>query len=198
MTLERLLRRLQGDLSQVDVRYALVGGLAVGARTEPRFTSDIDMAVSVKDDAEAERLVREFIARGYSVLAVVEQTGVGRLATARLRLSGFEPIVDLLFASSGIEPEIIAEASEIEVFPDLVAPVAEIGHLIAMKVLSRDDSRRDQDKGDLRRLITKASKDDVQIARSLLGIIQARGYHRGKDLLGELDETMKFLDPESL
>ncbi len=46
--------------------------------------------------------------------------------------------------------------------------------------------------------MTKASKEDVQTARSLLGLIQARGYHRGKDLLGELDEMMEFFDSDSL
>ena len=45
-------------LQQSGARFALVGGLAVGARTEPRFTQDFDFAVSVKDDAEAEGLIR--------------------------------------------------------------------------------------------------------------------------------------------
>ena len=36
----------------------LVGGLAVSARCEPRFTRDIDIAVALADDAQAEKLVR--------------------------------------------------------------------------------------------------------------------------------------------
>ena len=34
--------------------WALVGGLAVSARTEPRFTRDIDIVVAVEDDTRAE------------------------------------------------------------------------------------------------------------------------------------------------
>ena len=32
------------------VGFALVGGLAVSARTEPRFTRDLDFAIAVADD----------------------------------------------------------------------------------------------------------------------------------------------------
>ena len=36
--------------------YALVGGLAVSIRAEVRFTRDVDVAVAVDSDAEAESL----------------------------------------------------------------------------------------------------------------------------------------------
>jgi hypothetical protein len=38
-------------------RFALVGGLAVSVRAEVRFTRDVDLAVAVSSDAEAESLV---------------------------------------------------------------------------------------------------------------------------------------------
>lgn len=41
------------------IPFALVGGLAVSARTEPRFTRDADLAVALASDAEAEALIRE-------------------------------------------------------------------------------------------------------------------------------------------
>lgn len=43
------------------------------------------------------------------------------------------PVIDLLFAPSGIEGEIAAAATPLEVFPDVRAPVAETGHLLALK-----------------------------------------------------------------
>jgi len=46
-------------------------------------------------------------------------------------------IVDLLFASSGIEAGIIAAATTLEVLPGVHAATAAIGHLIALKVLAR-------------------------------------------------------------
>ena len=79
--LEAALRRMAADLARYDRRWALVGGFAVSARAEPRFTRDIDAAVAVADDADGEGLVRLALADGYRLLASVEQdeTGVGML-----------------------------------------------------------------------------------------------------------------------
>jgi hypothetical protein len=49
--LERALARLGNDLDDLDQRCALVGGLAVSARAEPRTTRDIDLAIAVVDEA---------------------------------------------------------------------------------------------------------------------------------------------------
>src|SRR5690349_5866572 len=78
------LREACSAMEEIGVQHALVGGLAVSTRAEPRLTRDVDLAVAVDDDAAAESLVRELVARGYGVLATVEQTGTGRLATVRL------------------------------------------------------------------------------------------------------------------
>jgi hypothetical protein len=43
--LEAALRRMAADLERYGRRWALVGGFAVSARAEPRFTRDIDAAV---------------------------------------------------------------------------------------------------------------------------------------------------------
>jgi hypothetical protein len=101
------LRQILADLQEARVPCALVGGLAVSARSEPRFTRDADLAVAVANDAEAEALVHLLSGAGYAVDALVEQEATGRLATARLlrAVSARVPVIDLLFASSGIEPE---------------------------------------------------------------------------------------------
>jgi len=51
--LERVLHDVIAAPALAD-HAALVGGLAVSARTEPRFTRDLDVAVAVPDDAGAE------------------------------------------------------------------------------------------------------------------------------------------------
>ena len=61
------LGRVCADLKRLRCEHALVGGLAVAVRTEPRFTRDADVAVSVADDGEAEALIRELHAVGYRV-----------------------------------------------------------------------------------------------------------------------------------
>lgn len=83
-TLEAALRRLAADLDSHHRKWALVGGFAVSARAEPRFTRDIDVAVLVRDDADSEDLVRSLLAQRYRLLASVEQDQTGRLATVRL------------------------------------------------------------------------------------------------------------------
>ena len=188
-SLEAILRRIGVDLTETGVSFALIGGLAVSARTEPRFTRDADLAVALDSDAKAQALVHHLHLLGYGIGAVVEQKAVGRLATVRLTRSPLPhaPVVDLLFASSGIEPEIVAEAEPIEVLPHLTVPVARTGHLIALKVLSRDDATRPHDLVDLRTLLGTASAADLSLARDALARITARGYDRGRDLLGALN-----------
>lgn len=114
---------------------ALAGGLAVSCRSEPRFRRDIDLAVAVRDDQEAERLLATLRGRGYRILATVEQDAVGRLATVRLALPGGDPetpVLDLLFASSGIEREVVDSCEELALFPEVIAPVARLEHLLAL------------------------------------------------------------------
>ena len=187
-SLEAVLRRIDGDLTRYRVSFALIGGLAVSARTEPRFTRDADLAVALESDAEAQSLVRRLGMLDYGIGSIVEQEAVGRLATVRLTRFPVPqaPVVDLLFASSGIEPEVVAGAEPIEVLPHLTMPVATTGHLIALKVLSRDDTRRPQDLVDLRTLFQVASAADLELARHALGLVSARGYDRGRDLLAGL------------
>ncbi len=172
----------------------MIGGLAVSARTEPRFTRDADLAVALHDDDEAEALVYRLQQNGYTVLATVEQEAVGRLATVRLQppeggATGI--LLDLLFASSGIEHEIVRDAETLEVLPELHVPVARKKHLIALKVLSRDDRERPQDIADLRALLERADPEDLQGAKEALGLIESRGFHRDRPLLSMFQELME-------
>jgi len=101
--------------------------------------------------------------------------------------------VDLLFASSGLEPEIVAAASVIELIPGVRAPVASLGHLLATKVLARDDRRRPQDWDDIRALLAEAGPADVELARDALRTIDERGFGREKALLDDFDALQREL-----
>lgn len=187
---ESALRRIVADLETIQQRFALVGGFAVSARTEPRFTRDVDLVVAVSDDADAEQVLRALGARGYVVVATVEQVATRRLATARLAsplAPGRELIVDLLFASSGVEQEIAARAELLELLEGLVVPVAGLGDLLALKLLSRDDDTRPQDAADIVALRATATPDDLAVARETVDLITARGYARGRDLSAALE-----------
>lgn len=182
---EVVLRRLERDLATAGAEWALVGGFAVSARAEARFTRDVDIAVVVEDDSEAERLVATLLTNRYRLTASVEQDATGRLATVRLvppGIGGEGTVADLLFASSGIEVEIAAAAEILEIVPGLAIPVARTGHLIALKLLSRDDETRPLDAADLQALRAVADADELELAREAVHLIVARGYHRGRDL----------------
>ena len=83
--LERALAAAARDIAAEGKRFALVGGLAVSVRAEVRFTRDVDLAVAVENDAEAESLVYALKSRGYTTVASVEHEAQSRLATIRLR-----------------------------------------------------------------------------------------------------------------
>jgi len=190
------LQSIEDALRGMGTGFALVGGLAVSARVAPRFTEDVDLAVAVGSDAEAEALIRGLGPRGFTVLALVEQAAVNRLAT--VRLSPVAPdaagiVVDLLFASSGIEPEVVRRADVLTIVPGLELPVASVGHLVALKILSRDDATRPQDASDLKRLLAQAGPSDLDEARHALELIRQRGFDRARPLQALFDEALSAI-----
>jgi len=190
----RRIAELVALLRSLGHESALVGGVAVSIRARERFTKDIDLAVAVASDAESEALAFAMQRRGYILTTVVEQEAKGIVATLRFRApwsSDGDPGVDLLCGSCGIEPEIVAAATPVEIQPGVLVPVARTHHLIAMKVLAvRED--RDHDAADLRALLTVASEAEVRQARDALRLTEERGFDRGKRLE---EEFRRYHDP---
>ncbi len=92
---------------------------------------------------------------------------MNRLSTARLRAPE-GVVVDLLFASTGIEAE-IAMRAEPMTLPEIgTVPVARAEELLAMKVLSMRDARL-QDRLDAQRLV-ETGDIDMDVVRSDLRI----------------------------
>ena len=191
--LQETLKKGLDLLAEGNHACALVGGLAVSARTTPRFTADVDLAVAVASDREAEAVANRFQSAGATIQAMVEQDAVERLATVRLSMATREgPVLDLLFASCGIEPEVVEAAESVELLPSLRVPIATTAHLIAMKVLSAE-AARPRDHSDLLALLREATTEDLAEARRALTLITKRGYHRGKTLHKELDRFIALL-----
>ena len=182
-----VLKRTMVDLEDVGADFAVVGGLAVSARSEPRFTRDIDYAVVVPTDGAAERLVNSLLAKGYHLQALLEQKRLGRIATVRLISPHHRDVfVDLLFASCGIEKEVVGAATPIRLLRGVTTKVASIGHLLAMKVLSVNKERT-QDHADILQLLRYAAPSDLRTARAALRLIEKRRYHRRRSLSGKLE-----------
>jgi len=185
------LKRIADELGRMRRAFALVGGLAISVRGEVRFTRDVDIAVTVRDDADTEFLTRELRAKGYVVAAVVEHDEAKRLATVRLR-SASGMAVDLLTASCGIEAEIVERAEPVSIEGVGVVQVARAEELLAMKVLSMEP-RRLQDRIDAIALIRVNEGLDLEDVRRDLELIARRGYNRQQDLSAKLDELMADL-----
>jgi len=185
MAVEELLGQLTIFFSDRQLRWALVGGLAVSVRARPRFTNDDDVAVAVETDQVAESLIYDLTRQGYRVLACLEHEGQARLSTVRLLPPGQDEdgiVVDLLFASSGIEPELTEVATDLEALPGVHVPVATLGHLLALKVLAMDDTRRPQDRIDILALLEYADAEEINRAQDSVELITSRGFHRSKNL----------------
>jgi hypothetical protein len=188
-TPELALAAICRDLVRLGRRFALVGGLAVSVRAEVRFTRDVDIVVLVADDEEAESLTYELRLTGYTAVASVEHETRQRLSTVRL-MSPSGVKVDLLFASSGIEAEIVDGATPIDFEGAGSVPVANAEELLAMKVLSMTDSRL-QDRIDAQHLLQFTPKIDISRVREHLARITDRGYAREQDLEAKLAVVLR-------
>lgn len=187
-----VLRRTAEALDGHRQAWALVGGLAVSVRSEPRFTRDIDVAAAVNDDVSAEALVSSLVVSGFRLRLSLEHEALKRLATVRLTPPGEGEegvVVDLLFASSGIESEICRDADRLELAPGLSVPVAQAGHLVAMKLLALAPDRP-QDALDLRALVATLTEADRARARAATARIEELGANRSKPLREELERWL--------
>lgn len=86
------------------------------------------------------------------------------------------------------EPEVVAGATLLRLAGGLTAPVASVGHLLALKLLSVDEIRRPQDAADLAGLLGVASAEDLETARAAAAAVMQRGTHRGRDLPAMLSQ----------
>ena len=196
MSILTQLETVAQDLNQLQVSWALIGALAVSVRTESRSTRDIDVALAVSTTEAQDDLVHRLSVLGYRNEQLLMHVLPVRKLGVRLEIRGdnqFPLALDLLFSSSGIEAEILAAASRVEMFPGLFVPVASRGHLIAMKVLSQNETDRLRDRVDLQQLLYQASAADIAIAEAGLKLIAQRGFGRDKDLLADLRNFLKAL-----
>ena len=112
------------------------------------------------------------------------------MAASRLLCPGDEESavgVDLLFAFSGVEEEIVAQAETWEILPGLRVPLARTEHLIALKVLAG----RFKDLADAHLLWDHARPESRARVAGILELIRERGFHRGKDLRAEFARLLK-------
>ncbi len=185
------LRRVTNDLHQCGVAWCLVGGLGTSVYVEPRTTKDIDVVVSVPDEQQADNLKGLLLTKGYTNPQLLMHTTPTRRMGWRVFIPPSREAnipLDILVSACGIEQDIVANSSTIEILPGLSLPVASLGHLIAMKVLSQNSFERLQDRVDLLALLRNANENDRKVAERSLKEIANRGFSEGRNLVAELHE----------
>lgn len=176
-------------LAELELSWALIGGLAISAQTDPRFTEDIDVNLFLPTDDDVEQFIFTLQRKGWIAETILEQTYFENdiIATVRFLTPKSSVVhVDILFASSGIEKEIIEHAEIIEIFQGIEIPIAQIGHLLALKILS-EGPERPRDTQDIKNLISYANQNDIQLAKESCQLISTRGFHRERNLLHLLE-----------
>ena len=185
------LRRVTSDLHQSEVTWCLVGGLGTSVYVDPRTTKDIDVVVSVTGEEQADRLKDFLLSRGYTNPQVLMHTSPTRRMGWRIFIPASREAsipLDVLVAACGIERDIVASATTIEILPGLSLPVASLGHLIAMKVLSQNRFERLQDRVDIIALLRTATEQDrITLERSLNEISKLE-LAGGRNLIAELSD----------
>lgn len=185
------LESIRDIFSQLGIKYCLVGGMAVSIRASERTTKDIDFAISVSLDSEAEILIRSLHSKGFRSSTLIENVRAKRISTVRMmRSKGPQFYIDLIFCACGIEQEVVQASTEVEILPNIFMPVATSSSLIAMKLVSVDNQSRPTDSADLKSLLLNASDLEIKEARSLSALIHERGFNRGRDLVHNLNQIL--------
>lgn len=59
------LKKLINDLTELNLKWALIGGLAYSVYADPRTTKDIDIALLVSEREELEEIISKLLTLGY-------------------------------------------------------------------------------------------------------------------------------------
>jgi Nucleotidyltransferase of unknown function (DUF6036) len=129
------------------VPHALIGGLAVSLRGQPRATVDVDMVIAV-DVARTLELVVSLSGSNFQPLFADVAEVVERSFILPLRHRSTQVKVDLSIGLSGFERNAVERAQRCDV-ADTVVPVATAEDLIIMKALAG----RPRDEQDLQGLV---------------------------------------------
>jgi hypothetical protein len=123
-------RDLLVEFGRFGVRYALIGGYAVGIHAKPRATKDLDLLVSGERD-NLERVSSALAAFGAPPATVASTLEMG---PAEVVYFGVPPVrVDILRQADGIDTEKVLERAEVLQLGELSISVICIEDLIANK-----------------------------------------------------------------
>ena len=133
------LKKISGCFKEADIKFCLIGGLAVGIVAKPRATEDIDLLILV--DEENKEPVAQLLEDNFEVIKMNDVMHFKNAAIWRIIIketltenSGIV-VLDLLFANNEIYKEAVMNSVLIKI--DAVGiPIARPDNLIKIKKLS--------------------------------------------------------------
>lgn len=179
-------------LNENEVRYAIIGGIAMGQHALPRTTHDLDILVAVEDLEKIRRLFKKYYKSGTRVVQIydVEGTRLDVLpANLRYRVATLDSSME----------------SNLEEVPTKVASVRDMLILKLFAVADRDDLiKKRSDEADITALLgygkSLLTKQDIDyIAKTVLSF----GYtkedaEKFRNVIQWLNETLELLKMEEM
>jgi len=160
------------------IRFALIGGLAVSLRGQPRMTVDVDLVI-LADIDQALRLAQELSSTPFEPLfpGVEEVVARSYILPLRHRATGIR--VDVAIGISGFEQQAVSRATQVTI-GDVRVPVVAVEDLLVMKALAG----RPQDEQDIRGLV--AAQRDAIDWPACLDVAEKLGRAIDVDIAGRL------------
>ncbi|MBI4641006.1 MAG: hypothetical protein HY731_09945 [Candidatus Tectomicrobia bacterium] len=174
-------------LNEEQIRYAIIGAVALGYHTAPRATADIDLLVTLEDVPRLQQLFQQYYLRGTAAVMVFDVEGTR---------------IDVLPADLRLKRAAVDNATDVFVY-DIAAKVVSVRDLILLKLLAVPDRpdpvKAMRDRTDVAELLRdnadKISREDIRyIGNSLLRLAftpeESRKY---RELIRWLNETLDLL-----
>ena len=151
--MDNAVRTTLGDISRFlssqEIPFAVIGGIAVIVRGEPRFTADVDVVAGIELDRALE-LIEATERSPFRTLFPDADEVVRTSFILPLQHVDTEITVDLAIGLSGFERNMIARAESVD-FEEFAIPVATAEDLILMKLLAA----RPRDTDDASRIVAR-------------------------------------------
>jgi len=137
------------------IRYAVIGGIALSFYTEPRYTKDIDF-LTIPSETDAIKQILEDSHFNESALPwTFEKTNIELLRFAKIEQNDFLP-VDILVGKDSWHEEIVDAAQKIYSDQGFIRLISR-EHLIALKSIRASD----QDLLDIKKLKETLTDDKI-------------------------------------
>ncbi len=180
------------SLNENNVRYAIIGGVAMGQHALPRTTHDLDILVAAEDLEKVRKLFEQYYKSGTRVVQIydIEGTRLDVLpANLRYRVATLDSCIE----------------SSLEEIPTKVASVRDMVILKLFAVADRSDLvKKRMDEADVTALLgygrSLLTKEDINyIAKTVLSL----GYtkedaEKFRNVIQWLNETLELLKMEDL